>query len=159
MTVASDSLEIGSAAPSFTLPDSAGRPVSLESLRGRTVVVFFYPKDDTSGCTAEAKDFTSLKGAFESAGAEIVGISIGSVAGKAKFARKHDLAITLAADEDQAVAEAYGVWVQKSMWGRKYMGIERATFLIDREGRIARVWRKVSVPGHAAEVLEAARAL
>ena len=152
-------LEIGAPAPSFTLPNASGQPVSLESLRGRKVVLFFYPKDDTSGCTAEAKDFTGLRDQFAEAGTEIVGISPDGQASKAKFARKHGLTVELAADEDKAVVEAYGVWVQKSMWGRKYMGVERTTVLIDGDGRIARIWPKVSVPGHAAEVLAAARAL
>lgn len=150
---------IGSPAPAFDLVDASGEAVTLASFAGRNLVLYFYPKDDTSGCTREAKDFTALKDAFAAAETEIVGVSPDAPKSKAKFARKHDLSITLAADEDKAAALAYGVWVEKSMWGRRYMGVERATFLIDRTGTLARVWPKVSVAGHAEEVLEAARAL
>ena len=123
------------------------------------MVVYFYPKDDTSGCTAEAKDFTRLAADFRKAGVEVIGISPDSAESHQKFARKHDLEVRLAADADKAVANAYGVWVEKSMYGRKYMGVERSTFLIDKSGRIAKSWRKVKVPGHADEVLAAAKAL
>ena len=152
-------VEIGAPAPAFELEDASGSPVTLSSFAGRKLVLYFYPKDDTSGCTREAKDFTALKEAFAAAETEIVGVSPDAPKSKAKFARKYDLSITLAADEDKSAAEAYGVWVEKSMWGRRYMGVERSTFLIDREGVIARIWPKVTVSGHAEEVLEAARAL
>lgn len=146
-------------APDFTLPAEPGDPVTLSRLKGAPVVLFFYPKDDTSGCTAEARDFTQLSADFAAAGAHLIGISPDSVASHAKFRTKHDLAVTLAADEDKTVAAAYGVWVEKSMYGRKYMGVERTTFLIDSKGRIAEIWRKVKVPGHAAAVLAAVQAL
>ena len=143
----------GSPAPDFELPTDDGGTIALATLRGRPVVAYFYPKDDTSGCTAEAKDFSSLIGAFEEAGAVVVGISPDPATSKAKFRKKHDLAVRLAADTTKATCEAYGVWVEKSMYGRKYMGVERSTFLIDAKGNIARAWRKVKVPGHAQEVL------
>ena len=122
-------------------------------------MLYFYPKDDTSGCTAEAKDFTRLAPDFRKAGVEVIGVSPDSVESHAKFRKKYDLAVRLAADADKAVANAYGVWVEKSMYGRKYMGVERSTFLIDGKGRIVKSWRKVKVPGHAEEVLAAAKAL
>jgi peroxiredoxin Q/BCP len=128
-------------------------------LKGTPVVLFFYPKDDTPGCTAEAKDFSSLQAAFQEAGARIVGISPDSVASHCKFREQHGLTVALAADEAKETAKAYGVWVEKSMYGRKYMGVERSTFLIGKTGRIERSWHKVKVPGHAAEVLSAVRAL
>jgi peroxiredoxin Q/BCP len=149
----------GSKAPDFELPDSQGRPVRLAGLKGRPVVLYFYPKDDTSGCTAEAKDFTCLIADFKRAGAEVIGISPDSPESHRKFEEKYDLGIRLLADVSRAAALAYGVWVEKSMYGRKYMGVERSTFLIDRDGRIARSWRKVKVPGHAEAVLDAVRAL
>jgi len=149
----------GDKAPDFTLPTESGEALRLAKLKGKTVVLYFYPKDDTSGCTAEAKDFTRLATEFRKAGVEVIGVSPDSVESHAKFRNKHDLSVRLAADTDKAVANAYGVWVEKSMYGRKYMGVERATFLIDKAGRIARSWRKVKVPGHAEEVLAAAKAL
>ena len=149
----------GDKAPDFTLPTEGGEALRLAKLKGKTVVLYFYPKDDTSGCTAEAKDFTRLAAEFRKAGVEVIGVSPDSVESHAKFRNKHDLSVRLAADTDKAVANAYGVWVEKSMYGRKYMGVERATFLIDKAGRIARSWRKVKVPGHAEEVLAAAKAL
>ena len=152
-------VEDGKKAPDFKLPGDDGKNVQLSRLKGRPVVIYFYPKDDTSGCTAEAKDFSCLVSAFEAAGAEIVGISPDSAASHAKFKTKHGLNLRLAADEDKAVATAYGVWVEKSMYGRKYMGVERSTFLIDVAGRVARSWRKVKVPGHAGEVLAAVKSL
>ena len=152
-------VEIGKAAPKFEMPADGGGKVSLAGLKGKRVVLYFYPKDDTPGCTTEAKDFSCLAGDFKKAGAEVIGISPDSVASKAKFRKKHDLAVALGADEDHAIATAYGVWVEKSMYGKKYMGVERATFLIDGKGKIARIWRKVKVPGHAQEVLAAAKAL
>ncbi len=152
-------IENGKKAPDFELPDSDGKMVELSSLKGHEVVVYFYPKDDTAGCTAEAKDFTCLAAAFEQAGVIVLGISPDSPASHAKFARKHALGVRLLADEDHSVAERYGVWVEKSMYGRRFMGVERATFLIDRAGKVARMWRRVKVPGHAEEVLAAARSL
>ncbi len=150
---------VGDKAPGFALPGADGTTVTLSTLKGKPVVVFFYPKDDTSGCTAEAKDFSALKEAFSAAGAVVLGVAPGTVASKAKFIKKHDLSISLAADEETAVLAAYGVWVEKSMYGKKYMGVERSTFLIDKAGRVAQVWRKVKVPGHAHEVLKAVEAL
>ena len=150
---------VGAAAPDFSLPSTDGRTISLAALRGRKVVVYFYPKDDTSGCTKEAQDFTALHAAFSAADTELVGISPDGVTSKAKFAKKYGLTVPLAADESRRTVEEYGVWVQKSMYGRKYMGVERTTLLIDRQGSVVRVWPKVAVPGHAEEVLTAARAL
>ena len=149
----------GMTPPDFELPDGDGRSVKLSALRGRPVVVYFYPKDDTSGCTAEAKDFTCLAGEFRDAGAELLGISPDSQASHRKFQEKHALDVRLLSDEARSAAEAYGVWVEKQMYGRKYMGVERATFLIDTAGKVARVWRNVRVPGHADEVLAALRAM
>ncbi len=149
----------GKKAPDFTLPSDAGDSVKLSKLKGKSVVVYFYPKDDTSGCTAQAKDFSCLIADFKKAGAEVIGISPDGVASKKKFRAKYDLTVHLAADEDKAAAEAYGVWVEKSMYGKKYMGVERSTFLIDKAGKVAKAWRKVKVPGHAEEVLSAVKAL
>ena len=146
-------------APNFQLSDDAGGTIELKALRGAPVVVYFYPKDDTSGCTAEAKDFTCLADAFAAAGAAVIGISPDTVASHAKFKKKHALRVRLAADNDAETAKSYGVWVEKQMYGHKYMGVERATFLIDRTGTITRTWRNVSVPGHAEEVLEAVNCL
>lgn len=150
-------LQDGDKAADFELPAENGEKLKLSSLKGKPVVLYFYPKDDTSGCTAEAKDFTRLAPDFRKAGVAVIGISPDSVESHRKFRKKHDLKVQLAADTDKAAATAYGVWVEKSMYGRKYMGVERSTFLIDRDGRIARSWRKVKVPGHAAEVLAAAK--
>ena len=147
----------GDKAPAFKLPKDGGGDLSLASFKGRKLVLYFYPKDDTSGCTAEAKDFNSLKADFEKAGAEVVGVSPDSVKSHDKFKAKYELDFALVSDESKAMLEAYGVWVEKSMYGRKYMGVERTTFLIGGDGKIAQVWRKVKVPGHADEVLEAAR--
>lgn len=152
-------LVAGLPAPVFELPTDDGGTIALVTLRGRPVVAYFYPKDDTSGCTAEAKDFSRLLGAFDEAGAVVVGISPDPATSKAKFRKKHELAVRLAADTSKATCEAYGVWVEKSMYGRKYMGVERSTFLIDAMGNIVRAWRKVKVPGHAQEVLDAVRLL
>jgi|SRR5688572_8466048 peroxiredoxin Q/BCP len=149
----------GMTAPDFELPDGDGKGVKLSALRGRPVVVYFYPKDDTSGCTAEAKDFTCLAQDFRDAGAELLGISPDSPASHRKFQDKYGLDVRLLSDEGRSTAEAYGVWVEKQMYGRKYMGVERATFLIDTAGKVARVWRNVRVPGHADEVLAALRAM
>lgn len=149
----------GQSAPTFTLPRDGGGEVALESLRGQKVVLYFYPKDDTSGCTKEAIAFTGLAADFAAAGVAVLGLSKDPVASHDKFRAKHGLEVILLSDADSDVAECYGVWVEKSMYGRKYMGIERATYLLDEAGAIARIWRKVSVPGHAEQVLEAARSL
>ena len=152
-------LAIGQTAPQFELPRDGGGTLSLASLKGKSVVLYFYPKDDTSGCTAEAIDFSGLKADFEKAGAVVIGLSPDSAKSHTKFKSKYDLAVDLVADEERNTLEAYGVWVEKSMYGRKYMGVERSTFLIAADGSIARIWKKVKVPGHAKEVLEAVRAL
>src|SRR5262245_26967551 len=152
-------IEHGEKAPDFALATDRGDTIELSRLRGKPVVLYFYPKDDTSGCTLEAKDCSKLPPQSRKAGVEVIGVSPDSVQSHAKFRRKHDLAVRLAADVDKAVANAYGVWVEKSMYGRTYMGVERATFLIDAKGRVARVWHKVKVTGHADEVLAAAKAL
>ena len=152
-------LKAGDAAPDFDLPADGGGRVKLADYVGKKFVLYFYPKDDTSGCTSEAKAFTEAADDFAKAGVAVVGVSKDSVASHDKFKAKYDLNLKLGADVDGAVVEAYGVWVEKSMYGRKYMGIERATFLIDGAGRIAQVWRKVKVTGHAADVLKAATAL
>jgi thioredoxin-dependent peroxiredoxin len=149
----------GDMAPNFELPTDGGGQAHLKDLKGKPVVIYFYPKDDTSGCTAEAIAFNGLRAKFATAGATVIGISPDSAASHDKFKRKHDLEIALAADPERSAIEAYGVWKEKSMYGRKYFGVERSTFLIDREGRIAKVWRKVKVPGHADEVLAATKAL
>ena len=143
----------GDPAPAFDLPTAGGGRVSLASLKGKRVVLYFYPKDDTPGCTTEALNFTENAKAFASAKAVVVGISRDSPAKHDKFAAKYGLKVQLASDEDGEVCNLYGVWVEKALYGRKYMGVERATFLIDAKGRIVRVWRKVKVKGHAEEVL------
>ena len=149
----------GQTAPDFDMERDGGGRVSLSDLKGQKVVLYFYPKDDTPGCTKEAIAFTGLKAAFDSAGAVIVGVSPDPVAKHDKFKAKHELDVMLGADTDNAVAQAYGVWVEKNMYGKKYMGVERATFLIGADGAIAKVWRKVKVPGHADAVLEAVKEL
>ena len=154
----SDRIKPGQPAPDFALPGDDGQPVSLSARKGRKVVLYFYPKDDTSGCTREAMDFNGLREAFAACETDIIGISADSVASHAKFRKKHDLAFPLLADEEHTALDAYGVWVEKSMYGKKYMGIERTTVLIGTDGSILRVWPKVKVPGHAQEVLEAAQA-
>jgi thioredoxin-dependent peroxiredoxin len=159
MQTAVEKLGVGMAAPLFTLPGAGGRAIDLAALRGRKLVLYFYPKDDTSGCTLEAQQFNGLKDEFSAVDTEIVGVSPDNPASKAKFAQKYGLDLALAADEEKGALQAYGVWVEKSMYGRKYMGVERTTVLLDRAGKVARVWSKVKVPGHAEEVLEAARAL
>ncbi len=155
----SASLAVGDKAPDFTLPTDGASDLKLSSHLGKKVVVYFYPKDDTSGCTAEAIAFNGKKTAFEAANTVIIGISADSAASHAKFRKKHGLEFALASDEKKEALEAYGVWVEKSMYGKKYMGIERSTFLIGADGKIARIWTKVKVPGHAEEVLAAAQAL
>jgi thioredoxin-dependent peroxiredoxin len=157
-TSAGTPLEAGDAAPKFKLPGADGKTIDLAKLKGSPVVLYFYPKDDTPGCTTEAKDFSCLVDQFTTAGATVIGVSPDSAASHAKFAKKHELSVQLAADQDKAVATAYGVWVEKSMYGRTYMGVERSTFLIDRTGKIAEVWRKVKVAGHAEAVLKAVTA-
>lgn len=151
--------DISDPAPDFALPRDGGETVSLSDLRGGAVVLFFYPRDDTPGCTTESIAFSDAAQAFADAGAQVLGISKDSVASHEKFAAKHGLSVPLLSDENGTTCEDYGVWVEKKMYGRTFMGIERSTFLIDAEGRIARVWRKVRVPGHVDAVLEAARAL
>jgi len=151
-------MQPGDIAPDFTAPRDGGASLTLSALRPHKVVLYFYPKDDTSGCTREALDFTAEADAFAAAGAVVVGVSKDPVASHDKFVKKHGLGIALVSDEGTDICERYGVWAEKSMYGKKYMGIERTTVLIDGEGRIARVWTKVKVPGHVAEVLEAVRA-
>ena len=146
-------------APDFTLPRDGGDSVTLSALRGSAVVLFFYPRDDTSGCTRESIGFSEALQEFADAGVQVFGISKDSVKSHDKFVAKHELKTPLLSDETDTVCEAYGVWKEKKMYGKTFMGIERSTFLIDAEGKIARVWRKVKVPGHVEEVLEAARAL
>ena len=152
-------LKDGDTAPDFQLPGDSGTTVTLSALKGHPVIVYFYPKDDTPGCTTEAKDFTCLAPAFEGLGAAIIGVSPDGAKSHDTFKTKHNLALTLAADEDKLAATAYGVWVEKSMYGKTYMGVERATFLIDKKGEIAKVWRKVKVKGHADAVLAALKSL
>lgn len=149
----------GTPAPDFTLPVDGGGSVSLAALKGRTVVLYFYPKADTPGCTKESMDFSRLKPEFKQAGAEVIGVSADAVAAQDKFKAKHGLSIPLASDPDRGMIERYGVWVEKSMYGKQFMGIERTTFLIDGHGVIRKIWSKVKVDGHAEEVLAAVKAL
>ena len=151
-------LSPGSPAPAFSLPSDEGTTVALKDLKGRKVVLYFYPKDDTSGCTIEACEFRDSWAAVRRAGAVVLGVSPDGIASHQKFKRKYELPFTLLADEDHAVAEAYGVWGEKSMYGRKYHGILRTTFILDERGRVARVFNKVRPEGHAAEVLAALKA-
>jgi peroxiredoxin Q/BCP len=151
-------LNEGDKAPDFDLPTDTGR-VSLGALKGKAVVLFFYPKDDTPGCTTESIGFSQAKADFEAAGAVVIGVSKDTAAKHGKFRAKHGLTVELGSDADSDVIERYGAWVEKKLYGREYMGIDRSTFLIDGEGVIRRVWRKVKVPGHVQQVLEAARAL
>ena len=148
----------GDRAPDMDVTTSAGEAINL-ARPGKPMVLYFYTKDDTSGCTREAQDFSALAEEFEKAGTWILGVSKDSPAAHQKFTDKYDLKVRLASDVDGSVCESFGTWVQKSMYGRKYMGIDRATFLVNRDGTIARIWRKVKVPGHAEEVLRAAREL
>lgn len=152
-------LQDGDEAPVFSLARDGGGTVSLDDFKGRKLVLYAYPKDDTPGCTQEAIAFNRLRAEFAAAGTEILGISPDPVKSHDKFKAKHGLEFALAADETQQALQAYGIWVEKSMYGRSYMGVERTTFLIGADGRIARIWRKVKVPGHAEEVLAAAQAL
>ena len=151
--------EISEYAPDFTLPVSGGGEVTLSAHKGTPVVLFFYPRDDTPGCTKEAIGFSADLAAFEAAGAKVFGISRDTIAKHDKFAAKHDLTVPLLSDEAGHVTESYGVWVEKNMYGKKSMGIERATYLIGADGTIAQIWRKVKVPGHVEAVLDAVRAL
>ena len=152
-------LSPGDTVPDFTLPLADGGTVSRASLAGRAAVVYFYPKDDTPGCTVEARDFSCLASEFAAIGVPVIGVSPDSVEKHKKFAKKHDLTLALAADPTTETLAAFGVWAEKSMYGRSYMGVERTTVLIGADGRVARIWPKVKVAGHATEVLEAARAL
>jgi peroxiredoxin Q/BCP len=153
------SIEPGAKAPDFTLPTDGDGSVTLSKLKGKKVVLYFYPKDDTSGCTAEACGFRDSLPNFRKIDAVVIGVSRDSVASHDKFKKKYELPFTLAADTDGKVTERYGVWVEKSMYGRKYMGIERATFLIDEKGVVRNVWHKVKVTGHVDEVMKAVKAL
>ena len=148
----------GDRAPKLEVVTSDGETIDLSS-PGSPLVLYFYPKDDTSGCTREAQDFTGLTGDFRSAGVKVVGVSRDSMRKHEKFIEKYDLAVALASDEDGRISDAFGTWVQKSMYGRKYMGMDRSTFLIGPDGKVLREWRKVKVPDHAQQVLEAAREL
>lgn len=149
-------LQKGDVAPDFNLPRDSGKTQTLSELRGHPVVLYFYPKDDTSGCTLEAHDFTELRPEFDKIGVTIIGMSPDKPEKHDKFKTKHDLQLILVSDEEKTTLQKYGVWVEKSMYGRKYMGVERSTFLIDKNGKIAEIWRKVKVPGHAKAVLEKA---
>lgn len=151
--------QVGELAPEFALPADDGSTVTLKSLRGKNIVLYFYPKDDTPGCTVEALDFTALKPRFDKANTVVLGISKDTVAKHCKFRDKHGLTVRLLSDEDGVVLEAYGVWAEKSLYGRKFMGINRTTFLIDAKGKIASIWPKVKVKGHAEDVLAAAKDL
>lgn len=149
-------LQIGDAAPSFSLPANGGKTVSLSDYAGRKLVIYFYPKDNTPGCTTEAIDFTAAVKDFDKTNTEIIGVSADSVKKHENFIEKHKLGITLVSDEEQKMLSDYGVWVEKNMYGRKFMGIERATYLIGTDGTIEQIWRKVKVKGHVEAVLEAA---
>jgi len=150
-------LGAGAKAPAFKLPRDGGGSVALKDFKGRSLVLYFYPKADTPGCTREAIDFTRLRGEFQKAGADVLGVSADPVVAQDKFKKKHGLTVALGSDETHEMLEAYGVWGKKSMYGKTFMGITRTTLLIGADGRIARIWRKVKVDGHAAEVLAAAR--
>lgn len=152
-------LSVGTLAPEFSAPRDGGGIISLDTFRGKIVVLYFYPKDDTPGCTKEAIEFSALLDDFDTAGAVILGVSRDTVKKHEKFRDKHDLKISLISDEDGSITGAYNVWVEKSMYGKKFMGIERATYLINAEGKIANIWRKVKVPGHVVEVLNAIKAI
>ena len=147
-------IEIGKKAPDFMVKNQVGEQRSLADFAGKKLVIYFYPKDDTSGCTVEAKDFTELLPQFVAKGAHVVGVSRDSIASHCKFIAKHELAVELLSDEEGTMCEAYGVWVEKSMYGKKYMGIERTTLLLDENGVVQQVWRKVQVKNHAQQVLE-----
>ena len=150
-------LIVGDRAPTFKLPADGGDEISSESLLGKTVILYFYPKDDTSGCTKEAIEFTNLLGKFDKEGAVVLGVSKNDIKAHDKFVKKHKLKVRLLSDSDGSLCESYSVWVEKNMYGRKYMGIERSTFLIDENGMIKAMWRKVKVTGHAEAVLNAVK--
>lgn len=152
-------LEINDLAPDFALPADGGGTLKLSEFRGRNVVIYFYPKDMTPGCTTEAIDFTTMADQFAAANTVVIGLSKDSPARHDKFIAKHDLKVRLASDEDGTALDAFGAWKQKKLYGRTFMGIERSTFLIDKEGIVRQIWRKVRVKGHAEAVLEAAQAL
>jgi thioredoxin-dependent peroxiredoxin len=152
-------LNAGMKAPDFDLPGSSGASYALKDYSGGPLILYFYPKDDTSGCTVEGLDFTALQDGFAALNAKVLGVSPDSPASHDKFCKKHGLGIDLASDESKTMLAAYGVWAEKSMYGKKYMGVERTTFLIDKNGVISKIWNKVKVPNHAAEVLEATKAL
>jgi thioredoxin-dependent peroxiredoxin len=152
-------LSVGAVAPDFTLPTDGGGSVTLSSLKGQQVILYFYPKDDTTGCTAEACGFRDSLPDFSKVKAQVIGVSKDSVEKHDKFKKKYSLTFPLVSDEDGKICAKYGTWVEKSLYGRKYMGIERATFLIDKTGTVAKVWHKVKVPGHVDEVLKAVKAL
>ncbi len=154
-----EALTPGKKAPAFSLPRDGGGEISLSDFAGQNLVLYFYPKADTPGCTREAQAFSKLRAAFQRAGTAVLGVSADPVKAQDKFRDKYDLTIPLASDETHKMLDAYGVWGEKSMYGRKFMGINRVTYLIDKNGKIAQVWPKVSVDGHAEEVLEAAKAL
>jgi len=149
----------GDRAPAFKLATDGGGEISSAALKGQAYVLYFYPKDDTSGCTREAIDFSAAKRKFAAAGIEVVGVSKDSATSHEKFRRKHNLKITLASDAELKTAQGYGVWVEKSLYGRKYMGMDRATYLVDAKGVVRQIWRKVKVPGHVEAVLSAAKSL
>jgi peroxiredoxin Q/BCP len=151
-------IDEGDKAPAFTVSASDGSSINLAA-PGQPLVLYFYPKDDTSGCTREAQDFTALAGDYAKAGVKVLGVSRDPMKSHEKFIGKYSLAVPLVSDEDGRISEAFGTWVEKSMYGRKYMGMERATYLIGADGKVLRVWRKVKVPNHAGEVLKAAREL
>ena len=152
-------MTIGQIAPDFSLPTDDDHSVTLTNLNGKTIILYFYPKDDTTGCTAQAIAFSGLKTAFDAAGAVVIGVSKDKLSSHKKFRQKYDLTIILASDAESHVAESFGVWVEKSMYGRKYMGMERSTFIIDADGKIAHIWRKVKVAGHGEEVLKVVQKL
>ncbi len=151
--------EEGKTVPAFEMPTDTEGMLSNASLKGQKYVIYFYPKDDTPGCTTEAKGFTELAGDFDTLGVKVIGVSKDTIAKHGKFRTKHDLSVLLASDEEGVTCDAFGVWVEKNMYGRKYMGIERATFLVDETGTVRNIWRKVKVKGHVEAVLEAAKAL
>ena len=153
------SVQVGDKAPDFTMPTDGSGTVTLSRLRGKPIVLYFYPKDDTSGCTAEACGFRDSVPDYSKTGAQVIGVSRDSVAAHDRFKKKYQLPFTLASDADGKVTEEYGVWIEKSMYGRKYMGIDRSTFLIDKDGVVRKLWHKVKVPGHVADVLKAVQAL
>jgi len=153
----SEPLKVGDMAPDFDLPSDGGGRVRMADFKGRKLVLYFYPKDDTTGCTNEAKGFSEAADAFAAAGAAVVGVSKDSVKSHDRFKAKYELKLALGSDAEGAMIERYGVWVEKSLYGRKYMGIDRSTFVIDGEGRIVKLWRKVKVPGHVEQVLAATR--